>query len=420
MGKKIPREEREREFLSKVSALTGKEYTVLSEYSYNNVKVRMRHEECGREFEILPKSFTSDGSRCHYCSRESVGKKNSETLLMTHEEYKSKLENRQGKNTFELLSKYKGSAKKVKIRHNCTLCENYEGWVLAGQLMQKGCPSMLHKKKRYSNNWIIYCELPLKSKKIESSHEAFMEKLSFLPHGSSVEIIGNYINAKNEIDIRCLRCDTFLTVLPQRVVNNTFCRECGFKRRNKAKIVPFETMMERVDQWFGEGVYKLVNPKDYIDSVHHSLVRHETCGYEWEVTMTNLTRGFGCPMCNTYSKGELWITEILKEHGVPFKIQQTFPDLKNERLLRFDFSILNDDGKISHLLEYNGMQHYKETPFFSSSTLQERRKRDLIKIKYANNNNIPLYIIPYIYDSKSKIENLLIKNRIIKEVMPIV
>lgn len=408
------REERERDFIRKVKDLTGDEYTVLSKYTSNNEPIIMRHEICKREFKIRPRNFTSMGSRCHHCARETVGRKNSKTFLLSHDAYENKLKSRQGKNTFELLSDYKGSGEKIKIRHNCDSCDNYEGWVLAGQLLQKGCPSMKHKKKRYENNWIIYCELTIKSQKIESSHEAFMDKISNLPHRDSVEVLSEYINAKNKINIKCLRCNTLLSVLPQRVVNDTFCRDCGFKKRNKTKTLPPEILMGRVDEWFGVGEYTMVNPEDYIDSTHHLLVRHEVCGHEWEVTMTNLTRGYGCPICNTYSKGEIWITELLEENNISFRTQQTFPDLKNKKPLRFDFSILNDNEEVTMLIEFNGAQHYKEVSFFSNSSLQERRQRDLIKIMYARNHHIPLLIIPFTYNSKKKLESLLIKNKIIK------
>lgn len=410
---RLTREEREQDFLRKVKKLTGEEYTVLSQYTYNNKPVLMRHEVCKREFKTRPSSFTSSGSRCRYCARETVGRKNSKSLLLSHEDFENNLKSRQGRNTFELLSEYKGSGEKIKVRHNCDSCDHYEGWVFAGQLLQKGCPSMKHKKKKYKNNWIIYCETPIDSQKIDSSHEAFIEKVSRLPHKESVEILSEYINSKNKINIKCLQCNTLSWVLPQRVVNNNFCQSCGFKKRNATKTFPPEVMMGRVNEWFGEGEYTMVNPEDYVDSTHHSLVRHERCGHEWMVTMTNLTRGFGCPRCSACSKGEIWITELLEENNVEFKTQQTFPDLRFKKPLRFDFSILDSDGNIKLLLEYNGVQHYREVPFFASSDLSERRERDTIKMNYAKNNNMPLFIIPFTYDSKKKIEALLTKNKII-------
>lgn len=413
MGRRISREEREKEFIRKMRELTREEYTLLSDYYYNNQAVTMRHEICGREFDIRPRSFTSTGSRCHHCSREQTARKNSKNHLQSHSEYQSKLESKQGVGTFNLLSEYKGSVKKIKIRHNCELCNNYEGWVIAGQLLQKGCPSMKHKKKKYDNGWVIYCELSPESQKIDSTHEAFIEKVNSLEHSDSIRILGKYTKAKHKIEIQCVRCGVIRKVLPQQVVRNSFCQTCGFKKRNKTKTISLEEMLGRLDEWYEKEEYSVVNPDTYVDSTIHTLFRHNTCGYEWDTTMTNVVRGHGCPKCNIFSKAEIWISEILSEHNIKFKGQYTFSDLKNEKLLRFDFAIFNKEDDLEIILEYNGRQHYNAVEFFNNSTLIERRERDRKKMLYLKEHKIPLGIIPYSYNSKKKIEKLLYINNII-------
>ena len=54
------------------------------------------------------------------------------------------------------------------------------------------------------------------------------------------------------------------------------------------------------------------------------------------------------------SRGEIKIEEILEEAGLPFKMENIFPDLKSPsgRPLRFDFVIFDDDGKIDFIIEY--------------------------------------------------------------------
>jgi hypothetical protein len=56
------------------------------------------------------------------------------------------------------------------------------------------------------------------------------------------------------------------------------------------------------------------------------------------------------------SRGEIKIEEILKEAGVPFKMEYSFPDLTspNGRPLRFDFVVFDDDGYIDYIIEYQG------------------------------------------------------------------
>ena len=79
--------------------------------------------------------------------------------------------------------------------------------------------------------------------------------------------------------------------------------------------------------------------------------------------------------------------------------------LDNNSKQRFDFYLENINHKIA--IEYNGMQHYKETDFFVSDlkTFQERDKR---KAEYCKQNNIELYIIPYTY-SENEIKETLLK-----------
>ena len=54
------------------------------------------------------------------------------------------------------------------------------------------------------------------------------------------------------------------------------------------------------------------------------------------------------------SRGEMKIEEILKEAGLAFKMEYSFPELKsdNGRPLRFDFVIFDDDGNIDFIIEY--------------------------------------------------------------------
>jgi hypothetical protein len=108
----------------------------------------------------------------------------------------------------------------------------------------------------------------------------------------------------------------------------------------------------------------------------------------------------GCPKCNA-SKGEKKIAEILNKMELKFKTQVKFPKCKNKQKLPFDFMVKIDE-KRGFLIEYNGEQHYilimrsKEwTKEMAEAKLRITQKHDKIKLEYANNNNIPLLIIPY-------------------------
>ena len=56
------------------------------------------------------------------------------------------------------------------------------------------------------------------------------------------------------------------------------------------------------------------------------------------------------------SRGEIKIREILEDAGLNFKMEYIFPDLKssNNKPLRFDFAVFDDDNNIDFLIEYQG------------------------------------------------------------------
>lgn len=133
------------------------------------------------------------------------------------------------------------------------------------------------------------------------------------------------------------------------------------------------------------------------------------CGSESEVFGSNLTNGHtkSCG-CITGSIGEENIAEILRENGVKFIREQTFDDLINPKTnapLKCDFAIFKD-GKLSHIIEFDGVQHFKETGFFGK--LEDVQYRDEIKNQYCKDNNIPLIRIPYWKRDEITLEMLMI------------
>lgn len=61
-------------FKNKVLEITEGEYLPLGEYINNKIKVRMKHLECGHEWDVRPDQFLS-GSRCRLCSKSKGNKR---------------------------------------------------------------------------------------------------------------------------------------------------------------------------------------------------------------------------------------------------------------------------------------------------------------------------------------------------------
>lgn len=114
------------------------------------------------------------------------------------------------------------------------------------------------------------------------------------------------------------------------------------------------------------------------------------------------TRSCGC----VHSYNEKQITEMLLKNNIEFSTQYTFPDLigVNGGKLRFDFAILKD-GKLSHLIEYNGKQHYEKASGSWGSGYESLIENDARKIQYCKEHNIELRIIKY--DEKYSLKDLI-------------
>jgi hypothetical protein len=112
--------------------------------------------------------------------------------------------------------------------------------------------------------------------------------------------------------------------------------------------------------------------------------------------------GQGCPRCKE-SRGEKFIRKCLRELNIEFESQKKFENCKDKRCLLFDFFI----PKLNICLEYDGKQHF--IPYVRANSEKEfeaLKKRDIIKNKFCQDNEIKLIRIPY-YVKREKIKDIL-------------
>lgn len=121
-----------------------------------------------------------------------------------------------------------------------------------------------------------------------------------------------------------------------------------------------------------------------------------SCGNIHYASTNSLTSGAISSCGCLRSKGEQKINTLLFDNGVNYQTQFWFKDLKDKKYLYFDFAIINDDGSIKCLIEYQGIQHYDLNSLHgnwkNSPQVHDQMKRD-----YCKKNNITLIEIPY-YD----------------------
>ena len=121
------------------------------------------------------------------------------------------------------------------------------------------------------------------------------------------------------------------------------------------------------------------------------------CGKIISCRGANLRAGYNISCgCKAPSRGEITIETLLKKYQVSYKTQYTFPNFTFKEtggIPRFDFAFFSKE-KLVFLLEYNGIQHYKQVEYFKEPT-SVIQSRDNQKITFCQENNIPLEIIPY-------------------------
>jgi hypothetical protein len=159
--------------------------------------------------------------------------------------------------------------------------------------------------------------------------------------------------------------------------------------------------MKITSKQFKDKIFELVGDEytvlgEYKNSYTKVKMKHNVCGHEWKVYPSNFLRGTRCPKC-IHSKGEDKIERYLIEKDIKYETQKTFKDLKHFRPLKFDFYLPEYDL----LVEYDGKQHYEPVDYGIMSYEQAKKehtkvlKRDAIKNKYCEKNNIELLRIPY-------------------------
>lgn len=144
------------------------------------------------------------------------------------------------------------------------------------------------------------------------------------------------------------------------------------------------------------------------------------CGNICEVSGNRLkenhTTSCGCMI----SKGETIIANLLKQQQVIFNQEVILPQFVQEenRKLRFDFVVYDQDGSINRIIEFDGRQHKygPDTNYWGHSTdnLADIQERDALKNNFCLRHNYKLIRIPYTKTESITVEDLFSDKYLIK------
>lgn len=359
------------EFINRVKRLGNNEYIPLDPYTGAKCRVRMKHLPCGVVRTITASEFLRGSARCPGCSKKRRRAKK-------FKEIKDKLKDKYGDEYTVLDTQYKTLHTKMRVRHN--VCGNTI-WVTMDALLQQPLCSYCHGGIRRSDK-----EFRKKVRELTDDEYTFLDR---------------YINSATKIRVKHNACGYIYKVRP-----NDFLRGSGrCPKCNSAIYRTTESYKQEIKDIYGDE-YTVLG--EYKNRTAKIKVRHNKCGYVWNVPAKNLLTGHGCPVC-LQSRGERFVYQVLvHDLGLSkdqFKYGYVIPDLKYKSNLHFDFWI----PSIKTAIEYDGKQHYESNEFFDKrESLYIRQERDCKKNQYCKDNSIRLIRVPYTYNTYDKVRDLLL------------
>ena len=137
------------------------------------------------------------------------------------------------------------------------------------------------------------------------------------------------------------------------------------------------------------------------------------CGNIAYYTGPTLRQG-GAKSCGClHSLGNQKIQDFLDSHNIIYKKEVAFSNFVSSKggHPRFDFGVYNSSNDLMFLLEYQGIQHYKDKGEFGKT---QREETDILKQLYCQDNNILLYEIKYNEEIEEKMLNICKKEGILE------
>jgi predicted nucleic-acid-binding Zn-ribbon protein len=225
------------------------------------------------------------------------------------------------------------------------------------------------------------------SKEFASNTNDFIEKAIKI-HGNTYDYSKvDYINTNTNVTIICPIHGEFEQT-PANHLNGSNCMKCVKSELGKKYSLLVGDFIKRANEVHKNKYgYNNVIYENHMNKVDIICFKHGI----FKQTPNAHLHGQGCPIC-CESKGEKTIKEFLIENNIEFIRQKKFKECCDKMQLPFDFYL----PKYNLLIEYDGEQHQKIIKHYGGKNgLVERKKRDMIKNKFAINNKIYLLRLPY-------------------------
>ena len=359
----MPRRKTPEEYIRECKA---KGYDLPVETYINNAKkIEHKFNKCGNVYKQTPAKHLC-GHGCPTCGIRT----RTDKLRKTTEEYLQECKDKEYDLPIEDYKSYH-----IKIKHKCKQGHVYQQ-APSNHLKGKGCP---------------ICAIRNISKVKTKSSKEYLYECKDKGYDLPIE---DYVDAHTRIRHKCSQGHIY-----KQKPNNHLCGQgcpiCGGTKR--------KTPREYYNLCKEKGLDLPI--EDYINAT--TKIKH-ICdkGHIYKQTPNSHLNGIGCPVCNE-SHGEKFIRNYLNKHSIKYESQKSFHDLKDKTYLSYDFCLPD----YNTLIEYQGIQHYKDKDYFGGDKQFETQQyHDNLKREYAKNNGYKLLELHYSLDTQEKVNKYLINN----------
>lgn len=185
------------QFRHDVKSLVGNEYEFLEPYQGSLTKIKVKHNKCGKVYEVVPSNFLR-GTRCPYCLINDKTK--------TDAQFKKEVQALVG-DEYTFLEPYVNNHAKLQVRHN--KCDNIYKVKPNDFLTGRRCP---------------YCAGHIKKTNLQFKQEVYDLV------GDEYKFLDSYVNNNTKLRVKHSKCGNVYSVSPSNFKQGYRCPYCSSPR----------------------------------------------------------------------------------------------------------------------------------------------------------------------------------------------
>lgn len=226
-----------------------REIEVIGNYEGSWRPILVRCTKCGHKWNPAPSNLRR-GQGCPKCAYASNGEKRKKTPDAFAREA------RESNPNISIIEAYQGTERKIAVR--CNVCQHEWSVSPSSILNGIGCPKCAGTAKK--------------------THDCFATEMG--ASNPAIEIMGQYVNNKSKITVKCKTCGNEWQSTPHNLLNGHGCPACAHPSKKKSHARFVDELRERNRN--------IVALSHYEGKDKPVAVRCSVCGQEWKTSPRSL------------------------------------------------------------------------------------------------------------------------------------